>query len=99
MTSLRAFPRARQHARPAAARRYPRTTRAPGRRALPPICCTKSGVDETHQIRGYGAKPARLRLARTAVPLSALHGPVRFEGEAVKRILMLTVLGMLAVAL
>jgi hypothetical protein len=61
----------------------------------------ESGVKETHQIRGYGAKPARLRLAQTAGPLSAFDRPVRFkgEGEVVKRIRMLTVLGMLAVAL
>ena len=61
----------------------------------------ESGVKETHQIRGYGANPARLRLAQTAGPLSAFDRPVRFkgEGEVVKRIRMLTLLGMLAVAL
>jgi hypothetical protein len=59
----------------------------------------ESGINKTHQIRGYGAKPARLRFGATAVPLSAFDKPVRFEGEVVKRIRMLIPLGILAVAL
>lgn len=58
-----------------------------------------SGLNETHQIRGYRTKRLVYVLTQTTVPLSAFNEPVRFEGEVVKRIRMLRVLGMLAVAL
>jgi hypothetical protein len=59
----------------------------------------ESRLSETHQIRGYGAKPARLRFGASTRSATGLGRAGPFEGELVKRIRMLAVLGVLAVAL
>jgi hypothetical protein len=59
-------------------------------------------LSETHQIKGYGAKPTRLRFGAGSSSATGLGRAGPFEGEVVKRIrvlTVLTVLGMLAVAL
>ena len=66
---------------------------------LPRIYCMESGLSETHQIRGYGAKPAWLRFGASSRSATGLRPAGQFEGEVVKRIRTLAVLGMLAVAL